>query len=156
MMPEKVNNWKGDFDSLGGFYWKASKGPEGHVIQDIQTGPFATQVVLAYQKIVLLLVRLGHFLIVDDVSLGQLEVQQWKQKLKEFSVLWIGVRTSLEVLERREKERGNRILGSARAQFFKVHQDVTYDVEINTSTQSIEQCAEIILKTLRNIQKVSS
>ncbi len=155
MMPEKVNNWKGGLASLGGFYWKESKDTEGNVTQDIQTGPFAKQVVLAYQEIVLLLARLGHFLIIDDVSLGQAEVQQWKQKLREFSVCWIGVHASLEELERREKERGNRIIGSARAQFFKVHQDVTYDLEINTSTQSITQCTETILKTLKNNQKVN-
>jgi len=42
-------------------------------------------------------------------------------------------------LEQREKERGNRIPGSARGQFHKVHVDATYDLEIDTHHATLDE-----------------
>jgi GNAT superfamily N-acetyltransferase len=81
---------------------------------------------------VLMLAKQGHHLIIDDVSFGKKQVDEWKELLKPFKVLWIGVNAPLPILEQREKERGNRVLGSARGQFHKVHADATYDLEIDT------------------------
>lgn len=53
------------------------------------------------------------------------QVDEWKEILKEFNVLWIGVNAPLAILEQREKERSDRILGSARGQFHKVHAGIT-------------------------------
>lgn len=50
----------------------------------------------------------------------------------------------------REKIRGNRILGSARGQFHKVHIGVDYDLEIDTHlstlTENIEKITDLMLK----------
>ena len=91
-----------------------------------------------------MLAQKGHFIIVDDVSFGKKQVDKWKELLKGFNVVWIGVNAPLEVLEQREKARGNRILGSARAQFHKVHVDTVYDLEIDT----YHSCAT------ENVQKI--
>lgn len=58
--------------------------------------------------------------------------------------MWVGVNAPLPVLEQREKERGNRIQGSARGQFHKVHVNATYDLEINTHQTSVSENAEKI------------
>ncbi|KIC73247.1 hypothetical protein DB44_BI00130 [Candidatus Protochlamydia amoebophila] len=49
-------------------------------------------------------------------------------------------------MEQREKDRGNRVLGSARWQFHKVHADATYDLEIETHHAPLEE----------NIEKIKS
>jgi hypothetical protein len=79
-----------------------------------------------------MLAKKGHHLIVDDVSFGKKQVDEWKELLKNFQVLWVGVNAPLDVLEQREKESGNRMVGSARGQFHKVHLDTAYDLEVDT------------------------
>lgn len=39
-MPEKINNWQGDYAPLG-FSWEKDKDPTGHTIYNLHTGPFA-------------------------------------------------------------------------------------------------------------------
>lgn len=55
-----------------------------------------------------------------------------------------GVNAPLLVLEQREKERGNHIQGSARGQFYKVHADAVYDLEIDTHHATLEENVEKI------------
>lgn len=143
MMPEKVNNWEGEPAPLG-FSWKQSVDETGHPIQEIQTGPFAIKMVQTFMEIVLTMAKMGHHVIIDDVSLGKEQVDLWKGALSGYKVLWIGIKAPLMVLEAREKERSNRINGSARAQYFQVHKDVSYDLEFDTSKVSLETIVRTI------------
>lgn len=59
-------------------------------------------------------------------------------------VVFVGVHCPLEELERREKKRGNRGRGRARLQFDQVHAQAIYDVKIDTSVLSTEECASAI------------
>jgi chloramphenicol 3-O phosphotransferase len=61
----------------------------------------------------------------------------------------VGVLAPLHVLEEREKARGNRIAGEARAQVDVVHREIEYDLTVDTSCQSPEECAGTILDALR-------
>jgi chloramphenicol 3-O phosphotransferase len=54
----------------------------------------------------------------------------------------------LPVLEERERARGNRIAGESRAQFDVIHSGIDYDVRVDTSTQSPDECARAILAAL--------
>ena len=130
-MPEKVNDWTGGVAPLG-YSWKKSADESGNPIQELQIGPYAEKIADTFQEIVLLLAKMGHHLIIDDVSFGKRQVDEWKAFLRDFKVLWVGVNAPLSILEQREKERGNRIVGSARGQFHRVHADATYDLEIDT------------------------
>lgn len=143
MMPEKVNNWEGDPAPLG-FSWKQSVDETGHPIQEIQTGPFAIKMIQTFMEIVLTMAKMGHHVIIDDISLGKEQVDLWKEALSGHKVLWIGIKAPLMVLEAREKERSNRINGSARAQYFQVHKDVSYDLEFDTSKVSLETIVRTI------------
>lgn len=137
-MPAKINNWEGQ-PAPEGFSWEPAQDPTGHPIYQIHAGPFAKRIVRTLKDIPLLLASQQYNLIIDDVAFGAVEVEEWKQVLKGYSVLYVGVVTPLDVLERRERERGDRFLGGARGQYFKVHENVAYDLEINTHTHSIEE-----------------
>lgn len=147
MMPERINNWEGGEAPLG-FSWKQSVDAMGHPIHEIQTGPFARKMAHTFIEIVLTLAKMGHYIIIDDVSLGKEQVDLWKEALINYEVLWIGINAPLNILENREKERNNRILGSARGQYFQVHQNVVYDLEFDTSKEPIDTIVDVISKRI--------
>lgn len=60
--------------------------------------------------------------------------------------LFVGVHCPLNLVEERERERGDRRIGLARMQFDLVHEDKAYDLEVDTSVMSSHQCAEAILE----------
>lgn len=154
-MPEKVNDWTGGEAPLG-FSWKKSQDESGNPIQELQQGPYAQKIGETFREVVLALAKMGHHLIIDDVSFGKEQVEPWEKALKDFRVLWVSVNAPLAVLEQREKQRGNRILGSARGQFHKVHTGVKYDLEIDTHQASPEENAERITAFVSDHQKPSS
>lgn len=147
MMPEKINNWEGGSAPLG-FSWKSSFDEAKHPIQEIQMGPFAKKMNNTLKEIVLTLARMNHYIIIDDIAFGKEDVDKWKTVLKGYKVLWIGIRSPLTLLEEREKQRGNRIIGSARSQFFRIHQGVIYDLEFDTSQDSLEKIIQAIKEKL--------
>ncbi|MDA3832185.1 MAG: AAA family ATPase [Spirochaetales bacterium] len=63
-------------------------------------------------------------------------------------IIFVGVHCLLETVEERERKRGDRRTGLAKAQFEVVHKNKVYDLEVDTSHLSPEQCAETILKYL--------
>ena len=144
MMPAKINNWEGGSAPLG-FSWKKRYDEAGHLMHEIQTGPFALKCVETLRELVKLLASLGHFVIVDDVSFGIDQVKEWHKALEPYSVLWVGLSTPVHLLEERERARPGRILGSARAQADKVHEGVDYDLEFDTSKMPLEQIVQAIV-----------
>jgi chloramphenicol 3-O phosphotransferase len=142
-MPDQLNNWVGGEAPLG-FSWKKSQDESGNIIQELQTGPYAQKIGATFREVILALAKMGHCIIIDDVSFGKQQVDEWKETLRDFRVVWVGVNAPLPVLEEREKERGNRMVGSARGQFHKVHVDTTYDLEIDTHQSTPGENAEKI------------
>src|SRR2546428_479887 len=71
--------------------------------------------------------------------------------LAGIKVYFIGVKAPLEVLEQRERARGDRVLGRARGQY-KIHDFVykhgSYNLEIDTSLHTSQECALIIKKSM--------
>ncbi len=59
--------------------------------------------------------------------------------------LVVGVHCPLEVLRSREAARGDRRIGLAELQYSMVHKDRVYDIEVDTSSRSSEDCASEIL-----------
>jgi chloramphenicol 3-O phosphotransferase len=80
------------------------------------------------------------YLIVDHV----LQLPEWQLEvasaLKGLPVCFVGVMAPLEVLETRERNRPDRQPGTARQQF-EVMQSYTYDLKVDTSTQTPSECA---------------
>ena len=87
--------------------------------------------------------RQGNNQIVDDVMLGDASAE-YAELLSSFEVFRVGVFASLEILEAREAQRGDRLIGLARWQFDRVHEGKTYDLEIETSASTPLECATLI------------
>ena len=83
-------------------------------------------------------------MVVDDVFIDPQWLHAWRSELAETESLLVGVVAPMHVLEERERARGNRIAGEARAQV-DVHRGIEYDLTVDTSRQSPEECARSIL-----------
>ena len=79
--------------------------------------------------------------IVDHVLDNKSSLLECLRLLKDFPVLFVGVHCSIEELERREKDRGDRKIGLSRCQLAYVHQHEIYDIEVNTYESTLNECA---------------
>lgn len=86
----------------------------------------------------------GNNVIVDTVLANKDNVAECVFILAHYRVTFVGVFCPLEELERRERERDDRYAGMARAQFDHVHEHQIYDLEVDSSIESVEQIAEKI------------
>jgi chloramphenicol 3-O phosphotransferase len=90
----------------------------------------------------------GNNLIVDTVLQTDQRKAEVAALLHAHRAFLIGVHCPLEVTERRERSRGDRPVGQARAQFDRVHAHGVYDAEVDTSACSTEECARRIKEYL--------
>lgn len=109
----------------------------------IRSGPTAERLLDGMRQAIAAMARQGNKLIVDDVLLED-DNAAYEAALAGLDVVRVGVFAPLEVLEAREAARGNRMIGLARWQYDRVHKDMTYDLEVDTSRATATQCAEMI------------
>ena len=108
-------------------------------------GDFGKATLYAHQLAVSAMGKSGSNMIVDEVVLNQQLRTDWIRLLSDVDVFFVGVHCDLEELERREIERGDRVIGQARGQYQTVHQEMPYDYEVNTTHISPEDAASLII-----------
>lgn len=143
MMRDQLNDWHTNTQAPG-FSWIPVKGADGSTLYKLHVGPFGQRMCQAFKDIVVTLAKSGHYIIVDDVSFGKEQVDEWRKALAPFKVLWIGITAPIDVLEKRERERGDRKIGSTRWQAEHVHEGVEYDFMINTAEKSLDEVVALI------------
>jgi chloramphenicol 3-O phosphotransferase len=95
----------------------------------------------AFIHSVALYAKFGNRIIFDTVSDSDWVVDECCKAFKACNVYFIGIHCSLEVLRRREIERGDREIGQAERQLLTVHRYGTYDFTVDTTELTSEQCA---------------
>jgi len=128
--------------------------PEGFVFEPttdqgrpsvaIRTGPAFERVMSGMRHAIAAMARAGNNLIVDDVMLDGGEAEAYQALLADLSPRFVGLFAPLEILEQRERDRGDRMAGLARWQYSRVHEGLAYDLEIDTAASSPAQAAQII------------
>jgi chloramphenicol 3-O phosphotransferase len=117
-------------------------GADGAVLVDAGWGP----VEWAWYEGVASMARAGLGVIIDEVLLGGGAAQRrLAAALDGLAVLWVGVRCDPAVAAAREAARAERVAGMAVSQAARVHEGVCYDVVIDSTTASIEECARAVL-----------
>lgn len=105
----------------------------------------------AWMQGIAAMARGGAHVIVDDVFVSGVAARdRWQAALAGLSVLWVGVRCDPDVAAARERERGDRITGMARLQAETVHAGIAYDLEVDTSAMSAQECAQRIAQLVAN------
>jgi chloramphenicol 3-O phosphotransferase len=90
----------------------------------------------------------GSNLIVDDVTLKG-EIAEYVTLFSAFDLFLVGVFAPLDVLEARERQRADRMIGLARWQYGRVHKGMKYDLEVDTSSATPIECANLIKQGFR-------
>ena len=139
MMPEKyIGHPQGiNFKTLN---------TNGYPMVEISTGEVGNKVMNGMRHAIAALAHQGNNLIIDEVIIGN-EMEEYTQLLSPFQVFHVGVFADLEAIEERERKRKDRRIGLARWQYNRVHQKKTYDLEVNTTSLSPMDCAELIKRT---------
>ena len=114
---------------------------------EVPLGEDFREIVSAWMAGIGAMARAGARIIYDDVFLsGAASQGRLRAHLVGLSVVWVGVHCDAEVAAGREFARGDRVVGGAASQATRVHEGVSYDLEIDTtSTESLE-CAHIIAR----------
>ena len=112
----------------------------------VRTGPVVERALTGMRHAVSALADRGNNLIVDEVMFGAVEEEEYRRLLQPFDVLFVGIFASLEVIEERERLRGDREIGLARWQFDLVHRDRAYDLRVDT-THMTPDAAALKIKT---------
>lgn len=91
------------------------------------------------------MVRRGARVIIDDVFISGVEAcNRWEASLEGLQVLWVGVFCDPTVASARENERADRVAGMAVSQATLVHVGIHYDIKVDTTKTSPEECTRII------------
>jgi chloramphenicol 3-O phosphotransferase len=137
MMPEA--GW-GDPDW---FALETLEEEEGRPSVDIRTGPRGQRLMRGMRRAIAALAEEGNDMIVDEVMEEPVK-REYEALLAGFETAFIGVFAPLEVLEARERARGDRMIGLARRQFARIHKGMRYDFEVDTSLATALDCADRI------------
>jgi len=141
------SNFKGvkDKKTSLGFYF-TPKTINGNKVYSFNVGPYGEKIIKLAFKCMKLLSKGEIGLVVEEVISTEKGFANYLSIFKNQKVYFVGVKCPLKVIEEREKKRGNRICGQSRAVFSRVHpKKREYDIEIDTSKFSPEQCADMIL-----------
>ncbi|MBI5965979.1 MAG: AAA family ATPase [Chloroflexi bacterium] len=92
----------------------------------------------------------GNNVVADHVFVEKAWADECANLFADMNAYLIGIHCPLEVLEQRERGRKDRTLGQARAQFDVIHRYTKYDLEVDTSLLTPEQCAQKIIERLQS------
>ena len=110
-----------------------------------RAGPTGEAVLAGYRRSVAAVARCGVNVIVDDVVLDEQAWTQWVSELGTLDPFWVRVDCPIEVCERRERARADRLPGLARSQATVVHRYPRYDYAVDTSTAPPAELAGAVI-----------
>lgn len=90
----------------------------------------------------------GNAVIFDHVLHDHAMYESFRRATAGLDVFTVGVTCPIGVLEARERERGDRVLGRARGLMGVVHGFCSYDLTVDTAALSPEACVAAILGAL--------
>jgi chloramphenicol 3-O phosphotransferase len=114
---------------------------------EILCGPVVNRLLAGMRLSVAALARAGNNIIVDDVLVDD-DGSAYCQALAGLHVLWVGVIAPLDVIEARERQRGDRDIGLARWQFARVHRNMHYDLTVDAACSTPAEMAGQIRRRL--------
>ena len=111
-------------------------------------GPVFRRLLQSMAPAVRALVDGGNPVIFDHVLHDRAMHESCRQAFAGLDVFSVGVTCPIDILEARERERGDRVLGRARGLADVVHGFMTYDVMVDTGAMTPAACVSTILAAL--------
>jgi chloramphenicol 3-O phosphotransferase len=107
----------------------------------IQPGPLLTQLMKGRYQAITHFLDLGFNVIADDVIWERPWLEDTLRILTPYRTFFIGVYCADTVSAKREHDRGDRHAGWARGSGHAAHKDAIYDLTIDTSYETPQECA---------------
>jgi chloramphenicol 3-O phosphotransferase len=113
-----------------------------------ESGATGQRLVSAMHHAIAAAASTGFDIVADHVLVESAWVEECTRLFAGRPAYLVGIRCPLEILEERERARKDRTLGQARAQFDVIHRYCRYDLEVDTSNFTPEECAAQIIARL--------
>jgi chloramphenicol 3-O phosphotransferase len=122
---------------------------EGERITEIRFGAHGEQVLRGMRRAVAAFAQAGNHVIIDDLLFRPEFLDDYADALQDLDVWLIGVRCSLDEVNRRESHRSGRFPGTATSHYLAVHaHGGEYDLEVDTSHATPRACADLVIERL--------
>jgi len=115
----------------------------------MRMGPIGRRVLAAWRGAVASAARAGLNVIADDVTLTEEEWRGWQAELDGLDAHWVRVHIDRPVVEARERERGDRMIGHARAQYDDAYRYQQFAAEVDTGVLDPDAAVETVLADWR-------
>jgi chloramphenicol 3-O phosphotransferase len=102
-----------------------------------------------FHRAVAAMASAGNDIVMDHVLSEPWRLDDCLAVMDGINVVFVGVHCSTDELERRERLRGDRVIGAAAAQIGAVHAHRIYDFQVDTSTDTAASCSAQIAEFLR-------
>lgn len=121
---------------------------EGVPSVEIEMGVELHRLMQGMRASVVALAKAGNNCVVDDVMLSVADQHSYRVFAEDLTIQFVAIHAPLRVLEERERNRGDRLIGLSRWQFPRVHQGIQYDFEIDTTDTDPKDVAVAIASAL--------
>ncbi|MBW8640649.1 hypothetical protein K1W69_25880 [Hoeflea sp. WL0058] len=115
-------------------------------------GPVFRRLLDSMAPAVRALVDGGNSVIFDHVLHDKRSYESCMHAFEGLKVFRVGVHCPLEVLEARERARGDRVIGRARGLVDVVHTFCSYEAEVDTGAMDARACADKVVADLSSIR----
>ncbi len=120
-------------DATEGFRWVAETAEEGGAHTRVVRGEYGDRVIEAMQAALVAMARAGLNLIVEDVIADRAKLDGYLRALDGVDVTFFRLDAPLEILDERERQRPDRVRGTARGTRMDVARADAYDLVLDTS-----------------------
>jgi len=123
---------------------------DGRLRLDPHHSPAWERLTTGFRQCIRTLALAGNYLIVDDVLTTRPALQATLAALAGVPVAFVRVYCPPAELARREQARGDRLLGLAAWQRERIDAGMVYDLELDTSQYTPDECAQRVLQLIAN------
>lgn len=116
----------------------------------VQPGPVGWSLFSGMHHAIAAAASRGNNILADHVFVEKVWVDECAELFAKMNAYLIGLHCPLEVLEQREKDRKDRTLDQAKMQYEVIHKFTKYDLELDTSKLTTDECAEKIIERLKS------
>jgi chloramphenicol 3-O phosphotransferase len=137
-----------DDSTAQGVEMVTTSAPDAPATVTARFGPVFRRIIDAMAPAVRALVDGGNATIFDHVLHDRHMYESCRRAFDGLDVFSVGVVCAIDVLEARERSRGDRVAGRARGLVDVVHGFCDYDVMVDTGKADVNACADNVLSAL--------
>jgi chloramphenicol 3-O phosphotransferase len=149
-LPAKFRGLNAPCDSMGqrGLNVVPVISDNGDMYTEVRFGEDGKRLLGAMRRAIATMAGEGINIIIDDILLEQEFLVDYLDVMSDQTLYLVGVRCPREVIAERESARPGRFPGTAEGHFVTCHAHQIYDVEVDTSRLSPNECAAIVADRL--------